>query len=107
MPSKDDPNQPYDIDNPNIKNKRPTIGPVRSSAHIKVNSRFDYAPDICKDYYETGYCTFGDACKFMHTREDYKTGWQVDKDWEEEQKKRSYCSFVFIGLFRAKHSFCY
>ncbi|KAK7359254.1 hypothetical protein VNO77_01207 [Canavalia gladiata] len=36
-------------------------GPLRASAHIRVSARFDYQPDICKDYKETGYCGYGDA----------------------------------------------
>ncbi|KAF6162134.1 hypothetical protein GIB67_008263 [Kingdonia uniflora] len=63
-------------------------GPLRASAHIRVSARFDYQPDICKDYKETGYCGFGDACKFMHDRGDYKSGWQMDKEWEEVDKTR-------------------
>jgi hypothetical protein len=45
----------------------------------------DYQPDICKDYKETGYCGFGDSCKFMHDRGDYKSGWQLEREWKEEQ----------------------
>jgi len=41
-------------------------------------SRFDYQPNICKDYKETGYCGYGDACKFLHDRSDYKYGWQIE-----------------------------
>ena len=41
--------------------------------------RFDYQPDICKDYKETGYCGYGDACKFVHDRGDYKSGWEIDR----------------------------
>jgi hypothetical protein len=26
----------------------------------------------CKDYKETGRCGYGDSCKFMHDRGDYK-----------------------------------
>ncbi|XP_020576806.1 zinc finger CCCH domain-containing protein 1-like [Phalaenopsis equestris] len=63
-------------------------GPLRASAHIRVSARFDYQPDICKDYKETGYCGFGDACKFMHDRGDYKSGWQLEKDWDEREKAR-------------------
>ncbi|PKI40502.1 hypothetical protein CRG98_039138 [Punica granatum] len=63
-------------------------GPLRASAHIRVSARFDYQPDICKDYKETGYCGYGDACKFMHDRGDYKSGWQLEKDWEEAEKAR-------------------
>ena len=28
----------------------------------------------------------GDSCKFLHAREDYKQGWQLDKDWETVTK---------------------
>lgn len=63
-------------------------GPLRASAHIRASARFDYQPDICKDYKETGYCGFGDACKFMHDRGDYKSGWQMEKEWEEAEKAR-------------------
>ena len=41
--------------------------------------RFDYQPDICKDYKETGYCGYGDSCKFIHDRGDYKSGWEIDR----------------------------
>ncbi|KAL9439225.1 hypothetical protein AB3S75_024808 [Citrus x aurantiifolia] len=63
-------------------------GPLRASAHIRVTARFDYQPDICKDYKETGYCGYGDSCKFMHDRGDYKSGWQMEKEWEEAEKAR-------------------
>ncbi|KAF5732727.1 Zinc finger CCCH domain-containing protein 1 [Tripterygium wilfordii] len=63
-------------------------GPLRASAHIRVSARFDYQPDICKDYKETGYCGYGDSCKFMHDRGDYKSGWQMEKEWEEAEKAR-------------------
>jgi RING finger protein 113A len=42
----------------------------------------DFAPDVCKDYKQTGFCGFGDSCKFLHAREDYKQGWELDRDWE-------------------------
>ncbi|KAJ0245323.1 Zinc finger CCCH domain-containing protein 1 [Hirschfeldia incana] len=63
-------------------------GPLRASAHIRVSARFDYQPDICKDYKETGYCGYGDSCKFLHDRGDYKPGWQIEKEWEEAEKIR-------------------
>ncbi|KAK7854465.1 zinc finger ccch domain-containing protein 1 [Quercus suber] len=62
-------------------------GPLRASAHIRVSARFDYQPDICKDYKETGYCGYGDSCKFMHDRGDYKSGWQMEKEWDESREK--------------------
>eukprot|EP01112_Ceratiomyxa_fruticulosa_P004896 TRINITY_DN1545_c0_g1_i7.p1 TRINITY_DN1545_c0_g1~~TRINITY_DN1545_c0_g1_i7.p1 ORF type:complete len:328 (-),score=77.59 TRINITY_DN1545_c0_g1_i7:70-1053(-) len=63
-------------------------GPVRQAANLRATSRMDYQPDLCKDYKETGYCGFGDACKFMHDRGDYKSGWQLEREWEEEQKSK-------------------
>ncbi|XP_019197518.1 PREDICTED: zinc finger CCCH domain-containing protein 1-like [Ipomoea nil] len=63
-------------------------GPLRASAHIRVSARFDYQPDICKDYKETGYCGYGDSCKFMHDRGDYKSGWQLEKEWDEAEKAK-------------------
>ncbi|KXZ53511.1 hypothetical protein GPECTOR_7g961 [Gonium pectorale] len=64
-------------------------GPLRGSAYVRVSARFDYQPDVCKDYKETGYCSYGDTCKFMHDRGDYKSGWELDKMWEEEQKRKA------------------
>ncbi|KAJ3306936.1 hypothetical protein HDV03_003260 [Kappamyces sp. JEL0829] len=46
-------------------------GPLKGLSTVRVSSRFDYAPAICKDYKET----------------DYKMGWQLDKEWEEQQKR--------------------
>ena len=63
-------------------------GPARAPVHYRATSRFDYQPDICKDYKDTGFCGYGDACKFLHDRSDYKTGWQLEADWEAEQKKK-------------------
>ena len=55
-------------------------GPQRAPEHIRSSVRWDYQPDICKDYKETGYCGFGDTCKFLHDRSDYKSGWQIDRE---------------------------
>lgn len=57
-------------------------GPVRSAASIRTTCRFDFAADLCKDYNETGFCGFGDSCKFIHDRGDYKSGWELEEEWE-------------------------
>lgn len=58
-------------------------GPIRAPEHLRATVRWDYQPDICKDYKETGFCGFGDSCKFMHDRSDYKHGWQLEREMEE------------------------
>jgi len=59
-------------------------GPIRAPSNLRATVRWDYQPDICKDYKETGFCGFGDSCKFLHDRSDYKHGWQLEQDWEKE-----------------------
>lgn len=66
--------------NPNAPSR--TIGPVKAPTNIRTITVTDFAPDVCKDYKQTGFCGFGDSCKFLHAREDYKQGWELDKDWE-------------------------
>lgn len=64
------------------------FGPLRAPSHLRTSVRVDYQPDVCKDYKETGYCGFGDSCKFLHDRSDYKAGWQLDRDWASKEKER-------------------
>lgn len=54
----------------------------------EVTTRMDYNPERCKDYYEHGYCTFGDTCIFIHDRGDYKSGFQLDAEWDALQRKK-------------------
>ncbi|RHY34361.1 hypothetical protein DYB32_001005, partial [Aphanomyces invadans] len=67
-----------------------TQGPIRAQTWARSICRFDYAPDICKDYKETGFCGYGDNCKFLHDRGDYKSGWQIDKEWNEKERKKAH-----------------
>ena len=66
--------------NPNAPSRH--VGPVKAPTNIRTITVTDFAPDVCKDYKQTGFCGFGDSCKFLHAREDYKQGWELDKDWE-------------------------
>ena len=70
--------------NPNAPNR--IVGPVKAPTNIRTVTTTDFAPDVCKDYKQTGFCGFGDSCKFLHAREDYKQGWQLDKEWENVTK---------------------
>ena len=58
-------------------------GPVRGNSFFRASIRIDHEPCICKDYKETGFCGFGDSCKFIHDRGDYKMGWQIEREFNE------------------------
>lgn len=68
------------------ENRKPQKGPVKAPTNIRAISVIDYQPDVCKDYKQTGFCGFGDTCKFLHDRGDFKQGWQLDRDWEDAAK---------------------
>ncbi|CAK7219156.1 RNA-splicing factor [Sporothrix curviconia] len=63
-----------------------SVGPVKAATNIRTITFTDFSPDVCKDYKQTGFCGFGDNCKFLHAREDYKQGWQLDNEWEAVTK---------------------
>ncbi|KAL9123692.1 MAG: hypothetical protein Q9217_006902 [Psora testacea] len=65
-----------------------SFGPIKASTNIRTITVTDFAPDVCKDYKQTGFCGFGDNCKFLHAREDYKQGWQLDREWEDVTRGR-------------------
>ncbi|PPJ51977.1 hypothetical protein CBER1_10698 [Cercospora berteroae] len=67
--------------------ERKQLGPQKAPTNVRTITVTDFAPDVCKDYKQTGFCGFGDSCKFLHAREDYKQGWQLDKEWEKAGKK--------------------
>jgi len=74
-------------------------GPIRASSNIRTTCRFDYQPDICKDYKDTGFCGFGDSCIYLHDRGDQLSGWQLEQKWEEEQKKKKDAQQKQLELF--------
>jgi len=68
------------------------LGPTRGISNVRSTLRIEYIGTtgeggICKDYKETGYCGFGDSCKFLHDRSDYKPSYILEKEWEEAQQK--------------------
>ncbi|CAL9727691.1 pre-mRNA-splicing factor Cwc24p [Monosporozyma unispora] len=56
-------------------------GQIKQSKNLHTTILVDYQPDICKDFAKTGFCGYGDNCKFLHSREDFKSGWKLNKDW--------------------------
>jgi RING finger protein 113A len=55
--------------------------PVKASNFIRSTTTIDYNPSVCKDYKQTGSCDFGQNCIYVHDRGDYKSGWEIDKEW--------------------------
>jgi RING finger protein 113A len=64
----------------------PKLGPVKSQSAVRMTTFTDYAPDVCKDYKKTGFCGFGDSCKFAHMREEFKQGWALDEEHDKANK---------------------
>lgn len=60
-----------------------------SSTHVRQNYIMDYQADVCKDFLKNGYCGFGDTCKFLHYREEFKKVEAPEvKEWEAAAKRR-------------------
>jgi len=62
------------------------VGPMKAPTNVRTVTVFDYAADVCKDYKQTGFCGFGDNCKYLHDRDVSARGWQLDKEWEIKTK---------------------
>lgn len=76
-----------DISQDRIDSQRNTTGvKSQSASNVRQITVYDYKPDVCKDYKQTGFCSFGDSCKFIHDRTDYKQGWQIDQLHEHNKK---------------------
>ena len=59
------------------------------AARARTQANVDFNPEICKPFKLTGFCGYGDSCKFAHDRGyDDRTGWDLDREWDEAQTKR-------------------
>lgn len=105
-----------------VLDKKMTHGPIRATANVRTITLMDYQPDVCKDYKETGFCGYGDSCKFLHDRGDYLAGWQMDKvdpssglpvvDEEDEEEEVPFACLICRQPFtdpvitKCGHYFC-
>lgn len=85
--------------NPNAPSKQ--VGPVKAPTNLRTITILDLQPDVCKDYKQTGFCGFGDSCKFLHAREDYKQGWALERDWEIQTKGKKQAGTTVASANRA------
>ncbi len=74
-------------------------GPIRASKFIRTTSRFDYEPEICKDYKDTGFCGFGDSCIYLHDRTNMKSGRALEEEWEAKKRMEQEKKEAEINMF--------
>lgn len=79
-----------------------SVGPMKAPTNVRTVTVIDYAPDVCKDFKNSGWCGFGDNCKFLHDRSDHKQGWQLDREWETVTKGKKLQGTVVANANRDK-----
>lgn len=62
-----------------------SVKKIKQASHLRNTLLMDFQPDVCKDFKQTGYCGYGDSCKFLHSRDDFKAGWKLNQEWKLDE----------------------
>uniref|UniRef100_A0A1I7XSW5 RING-type domain-containing protein n=1 Tax=Heterorhabditis bacteriophora TaxID=37862 RepID=A0A1I7XSW5_HETBA len=76
---------------------------MRAPQFLRQTVRWDFAPDICKDYKETGFCTFGG-----NITDDTLQSFEIHNDGDEIPEICYTCGNEFTDpvITRCGHYFC-
>lgn len=95
-PAEKDAKQDNDLDeetsNSAKRSAAETVPSTKKNNEMLPGGSLDYAREVCKDYKDTGFCGFGDSCKFIHDRGEHEQVTKLNAAWEAFRDKKSVSS---------------